>query len=47
VRPDLGRKLKLESSSFRTNLFEQQAGILKPTSASWEAQAGSSKLPDS
>ena len=38
----LGNKPKPSSAKFR----QQQAGALKPGSASWQAQAGRLKLPD-
>ena len=45
----LGRKAssyKLQASSFRTNLFKQQATSVKPRGTSFKRQATSNKLID-
>ena len=39
--------LKLQASSFRTNLFKRQATSVKPQAASFKRQATSGKLSDS
>ena len=44
VRPGPG--LKLQASSFRTNLFKQQATSVKPRGTSFKRQATSNKLID-
>ena len=51
VRPGPGLKLqatsiKLQASSFRTNLFKHQAASLKPASIGFKRQATSCKLRD-
>ena len=38
--------LKLQASSFRTNLFKQQAASVKPQAASFKLQAASNKISD-
>jgi len=41
-----GPGLKLQASSFRTNLFKHQAASIKPQAQGFKRQAASSKLLD-